>query len=194
MEGEKKMAKLKSLKMRKDDGERQIKCLIVEDVATGDVIKCFNPSEFPTIIANTDKNYLTKVYSATVEDKQKMLETIKDNIVVEEDSVNVNLTEEDLIMQLFVMFTDLEIDLKDKKLIKEVVANPNDVFVAVKIEIDKILMSVVETFIATQRTLQSNPHATEMIVKDIVSEDDEKAKKEAEIAELQARLKELGVK
>lgn len=180
--------------MRKDDGERQIKCLIVEDVATGDVIKYFNPSEFPTVIANTDKDHLTKVYSATVEDKQKMLETVKDNIVVEDDSISINLTEEDLIMQLFVMFTDLEIDLKNKELIKEVVANPNDVFVAVKIEIDKILMSIFETFIATQRTLQSNPHATEMIVKDITSVDEEKAKKEAEIAELQARLKELGVK
>ena len=99
-------------------------------------------------------------------------------------------------MQLFVMFTDLEIDLEDKELINEVVANPNDVFVAIKIEIDKILMSIFETFIATQRTLQSNPHATEMIAKDIADDMEAKAKaeKEAEIAKLKARLQELGVK
>ena len=189
------MAKLQSLKMRKDEGERQIKCLIVEDT-TGDAVKYFNPSEFQSIIETTDKDRLTKVYSATLEDKQKMLETLKDNIVVEDGAISVNLTEADMIMQLFVMFTDLEIDLADQELINEVVANPNDVFVAIKIEIDKILMSIFETFIATQRTLQSNPHATEMIAKDIVDDMEAKAKaeKEAEIAKLQARLQELGVK
>lgn len=186
------MAKLHSLKMRKDEGERQIKCLIVEDVLTGDVVKYFNPSEFSTVLQMTEKDNLTKVYSPTVEDKQKMLETIKDNIVVDNESVSVDITEEDMIMQLFAMFTDLEIDLTDKELINEVVANPNDVFIAIKIEIDKILMSIFETFIATQRTLQSNPHATEMIIKDMSNEKD--VEKEAEIAKLQARLKELGVK
>lgn len=178
--------------MRKDEGERQIKCLIVEDVLTGDVVKYFNPSEFSTVLQMTEKDNLTKVYSPTVEDKQKMLETIKDNIVVDNESVSVDITEEDMIMQLFAMFTDLEIDLTDKELINEVVANPNDVFIAIKIEIDKILMSIFETFIATQRTLQSNPHATEMIIKDMSNEKD--VEKEAEIAKLQARLKELGVK
>lgn len=186
------MAKLHSLKMRKDEGERQIKCLIVEDVLTGDVVKYFNPSEFSTVLQMTEKDNLTKVYSPTVEDKQRMLETIKDNIVVDNESVSVDITEEDMIMQLFAMFTDLEIDLTDKELINEVVANPNDVFIAIKIEIDKILMSIFETFIATQRTLQSNPHATEMIIKDMSNEKD--VEKEAEIAKLQARLKELGVK
>lgn len=188
------MAKLQSLKMRKDEGERQIKCLVVEDMTTGDVTKYFNPSEFKNIMEVTNKEHLTKVYSASVEDKQNLLETIKDNIVVANDSVSVNITEEDMIMQLFAMFTDLEIDLKDKDLIKEVVANPNDVFIAIKIEIDKILMSVFESFIATQRTLQSNPHATEMMTKDVVAKDEEQAKKEAKIAELQAQLAELGVK
>lgn len=187
------MAKLQSLKMRKDEGERQIKCLIVEDVLTGDVVKYFNPSEFSTIMQATKKDNLTKVYSPTVEDKQKMLETIKDNIVVDNESISVDITEEDMIMQLFTMFTDLEIDLTDKELIHDVVANPNDVFIAIKIEIDKILMSIFETFIATQRTLQSNPHATEMIVKDVASDNEAEAKKQAEIAELKARLKVLGV-
>lgn len=186
------MAKLHSLKMRKDEGERQIKCLIVEDVTTGDVAKYFNPTDFKKIIENTDKELLTKVYSPSVEDKQKLLEKIKDNITVGEQSVDVDITEEDMIAQLFLMFTDLEIDLKDKELIHEVVKNPNDVFIAIKIEIDKILMSVFENFIATQRTLQSNPHATELFVKDIVDEDE--LKKQAEIEELQARLRELGVK
>jgi hypothetical protein len=189
------MAKLQSLKMRKDDGERQIKCLIIED-SVGDAIKYFNPSEFQSIIETTDKDRLTKVYSATLEDKQAMLEKLKDNIVVEDGAVSINITEADLIMQLFVMFTDLEIDLEDKELIESVVANPNDVFVAIKIEVDKILMSIFETFIATQRTLQSNPHATEMIAKDIVEDMEAKARaeKEAKIAELQAQLAELGVK
>lgn len=186
------MAKLQSLKMRKDEGERQIKCLIVEDVATGDVVKVFNVTEFNNIMENTDKEHLTKVYSASVEDKQKLLEKIKDNIVVNNEEVSVNITEEDMIMQLFTMFTDLEIDLTNKELIKEVVANPNDLFVAIKIEIDKILMSVFETFIATQRTMQSNPHATEMIVKDIVVDNEAEVKKQAEITELKARLKALG--
>lgn len=187
------MAKLQSLKLRKDEGERQIKCLIVESI-TGDVIKYFNPDEFGSIIETTDKDHLTKVYSATLEDKEKMLETLKDSVTVEEGAISVNVTEADMVMGLFSMFTDLEIDLNDKELINEVMANPNDMFVAIKIEIDKILMSVFETFIATQKILQSNPNATQLIAKDVVEDVEAKAQKEAEIKELQARLKELGVK
>ena len=48
------MAKLESLQMRKDDGERQIKCLVIES-ESGDVIKHYNPSEFQTIIKTVDK-------------------------------------------------------------------------------------------------------------------------------------------
>lgn len=189
------MAKLESLKMRKDDGERQIKCLVVES-ESGDVVKYYNPSEFQTIINTIDKDHLTKVYSPTVEEKETMLEKIKDSIIVEDGAVNVNITEADLIMQLFTMFTDLEIDLEDKELINSVVANPNELFVAIKIEVDKILMSVFESFIATQRTLQSNPHTTEMIAKDVVENMEAKAQaeKEAKIAELKAQLADLGVK
>ena len=189
------MAKLESLKMRKDDGERQIKCLIIEN-ESGDVVKHFNPSEFQLLINTVDKDRLVKVYSPTVKEKETMLEKIKDGIIVDDGAVNVNITEADLIMQLFTMFTDLEIDLGNKELINSVVANPNELFIAIKIEVDKILMSVFESFIATQQTLQANPHTTEMIAKDVVENMEAKAQaeKEAKIAELKAQLADLGVK
>ena len=189
------MAKLESLKMRKDDGERQIKCLIIEN-ESGDVVKHFNPSEFQLLINTVDKDRLVKVYSPTVKEKETMLEKIKDGIIVEDGAVNVNITEADLIMQLFTMFTDLEIDLRNKELINSVVANPNELFIAIKIEVDKILMSVFESFIATQQTLQANPHTTEMIAKDVVENMEAKAQaeKEAKSAELKAQLADLGVK
>ena len=97
-----------------------------------------------------------------------------------------------MIVKLFTMFTDLEIDLEDKESIEEVIANPNEMYLAIKIEIDKILMSTFESFIATHQVLLSNPQTTEMISKNVINNEEDKLKK-ARIQELKAQLAELGV-
>lgn len=186
------MAKLQSLKMRKDEGERQIKCLVVMDSTNGDVIKYYDPMEFEELLQTVSKDKLVKVYSPSVQEKQQLLETIKNDIVVENDNVNVTITETDMIVKLFTMFTDLEIDLEDKESIEEVIANPNEMYLAIKIEIDKILMSTFESFIATHQVLLSNPQTTEMISKNVINNEEDKLKK-ARIQELKAQLAELGV-
>lgn len=190
------MAKLQSLKLRKDDGERQIKCLIVEDYKTGDIVKYYDSDDFKDIIKDTDSMFLTKVYSPTQKEKEDLFKLVEGDIEVEDGYVSAEITEPDVVIGMFKRFTDLEIDLNDKELIEDVMSSPNDLFVAIKLEVDKILMSTFESYMSTYKTLQSNPQAQEMLSKTITLNED--AKKEDEIKkqkaeELKAQLRDLGV-
>lgn len=196
------MASLKSLKMRNDEEQRQIKCLIVEDYKTGDIIKYYNPNEFKNIIEKTEEMFLTKVYSPTQEEKDQLFKSLQEDIAVNDGVVEVKITEADIVMGLFKKFTDLEIDLGDKEMIDEVMKNPSELFVAIKIEMDKILMSSLESYLSTYKTLKSNPQAQELLEKgaelELMSEEErlrkqkvDELKKQAE--EAIAKLKELGV-
>lgn len=184
------MAKLESLKMRKDDGERQIKCLIVEDFKTGDVVKYYNSNDFDLIIKETDGMFLTKVYSPTQQEKEELIKSLKDDITVEDGYVSAEITEARTVIGLFKKFTDLEIDLANNDLIEEVVANPNELFIAIKLEMDKILMSTFESYISTYKTLKSNPNAQEALVKSVEIESNIAKENEKQKADEQ-RIKEL---
>lgn len=190
------MAKLQSLKLRKDDGERQIKCLIIEDYMTGDIIKHYDSDDFKDIIEDTDSMFLTKVYSPTQEEKEDLFKLVQDDIEVKDGYVSAEITESEVVIGMFKKFTDLEIDLNDKELIEDVMSNPNDLFVNIKLEMDKILMSTFESYMSTYKTLQSNPQTQEMLSKTVTLNED--AKKEDEIKkkkaeELKAQLRDLGV-
>ena len=196
------MASLKSLKMRNDEKERQIKCLIVEDYKTGDIVKYYDPKEFKNIVEQTDEMFLTKVYTPTQEEKDHLFKSLQEEIIVSDGMVEVKITEADIVMGLFKKFTDLEIDLNDKELIEEVMKNPSELFVAIKIEMDKILMSSLESYLSTYKTLKANPQAQELLEKSVelklMTEEErlrkqkiEELKKQAD--ETLAKLKELGV-
>lgn len=193
------MAKLSRLKLRKDENERQIHCLIVEDYNTGNIIKYYNHEQFSQIINDTDPMFLTKVYTATPQEKTELFESLKKDMIVNDGNVEVNITESDIILNLFLKFTDIEIDINDRDLIDDVVANPNDLYIAIKLELDKILMSSFEHFVSTYKTLQSNPQAQELLLNKINMDMQQNEEKERQRLikelkeEMNRKLKELGV-
>lgn len=186
------MASLKSLKLRNDENNRQIKCLLVEDYTTGDLIKYYDPRDFSKIIESTDKMFLTKVY--TPQDKDGVLDLIDKGVRDSENGVQLEVTEEDMLINMMLKFTDLEIDINDKETIKEVLENPNELFFAIKIEMEKILMSNLESFVSMYKTIQSNPQVSNILSQNVKTKEisAEEKKKLQEIEELKARLKELG--
>lgn len=193
------MAKLSRLKLRKDENERQIHCLIVEDYKTGDITKHYDYKQFNKIIQDTDPMFLTKVYTATPQEKTELFKSLKNDMIVNDGNVEVNITESDIILNLFLKFTDIEIDINDRNLIDDVITNPNDLYIAIKLELDKILMSSFESFVSTYKTLQSNPQAQELLLNkiNIDMQQDEEKERQRLIKELKEemnrRLKELGV-
>lgn len=193
LKGEVKMAKLSNLKMRKDYEERQIKCLIVEDYTTGDLVKYYNPSEFGKVIENTEPDLLTRVYSPTQEEKNDIFNIISGDLQAKDGVVDVEITDETLVLSLFKRFTDVEIDIEDEAGIKEIMQNPNELFLAIKMELDKVLMSVLENFVATYKTLKSNPQTVEVLSEQAMerAELQKKLEREKKVQELQKQLAEL---
>ncbi len=157
------MAKLSTMQMRKDDGEKQIRCLIVEDYKSGSLLKHYNPQEFKSIIKNTNPDFLTKIYSPTQKDKENIYQLIDKNLSASNGQLHTKISDEDVVVTLIKNFTDVEIDVEDVEVVKEIIANPNELFLAIKMELDKILMSMLETYVTTYKTLQANPQTMEAL-------------------------------
>ena len=157
------MAKLSTMQMRKDDGEKQIRCLIVEDYKSGSLLKHYNPQEFKSIIKNTNLDFLTKIYSPTQKDKENIYQLIDKNLSASNGQLHTKISDEDVVVTLIKNFTDVEIDVEDVEVVKEIIANPNELFLAIKMELDKILMSMLETYVTTYKTLQANPQTMEAL-------------------------------
>ena len=149
--------------MRKDDGEKQIRCLIVEDYKSGSLLKHYNPQEFKSIIKNTNPDFLTKIYSPTQKDKENIYQLIDKNLSASNGQLHTKISDEDVVVTLIKNFTDVEIDVEDVEVVKEIIANPNELFLAIKMELDKILMSMLETYVTTYKTLQANPQTMEAL-------------------------------
>lgn len=157
------MAKLSTMQMRKDDGEKQIRCLIVEDYKSGSLLKHYNPQEFKSIIKNTNPDFLTKIYSPTQKDKENIYQLIDKNLSASNGQLHTKISDEDVVVTLIKNFTNVEIDVEDVEVVKEIIANPNELFLAIKMELDKILMSMLETYVTTYKTLQANPQTMEAL-------------------------------
>lgn len=188
------MAKMSALKMREDYNGKEIKCLIVEDYNTGDIIKYYNPKEFEDIIESTDSMFLTKVYSPSSSEKEEIFKMVEDSISVVDGKAKSEISDVDIVFNLFSKLTDLEIDFENTELMNEIIKNPNELFVAIKLEMDKVLMKVFETYISTYKTLKSNPQSTDLLSKQINQKIalEEKQKNKEKIEELKRQLKELG--
>lgn len=188
------MAKSKSLKMRNDENNRQIKCLIVEDITTGEIIKHYNHKDFKRIMKSTKSEFLTKVYTPKDKDKESILELIDSRMVETKNGVSAQINDEDVLFKLILQFTDIEIDVTNTEEINDIINNPSELFFAVKIEMEKILMSIFEQYVSLYKTIQSNPQVSELLSgqAQIKKLSQEEQKKQKEIEDLKARLKELG--
>lgn len=192
------MAKLSLLKSKRDENERVIKCLVVEDYKNGHVYKKYNYHEFDEIINKTDKMFLTKIYAPAPQEREDVFKLIQKNTV----DGKVEISDSDMLTVMFSKFTDLEIDLDDNG-IEDVLANPSEFLMQIKSEMDKLLISCIESYVEMHDTLASSPRTTEMLnehiekKQEVVNEDElkreqEKLAKEEKRKELERQLAELG--
>ena len=119
---------------------------------------------------------------------------VEDSISVVDGKAKSEISDVDIVFNLFSKLTDLEIDFENTELMNEIIKNPNELFVAIKLEMDKVLMKVFETYISTYKTLKSNPQSTDLLSKQINQKIalEEKQKNKEKIEELKRQLKELG--
>ncbi len=181
--------------MRNDYNGKAIKCLIVEDFNTGELVKQYDPTMFEKVIKETDPMFLTKVFVPTNDEKTNIYDLLSRSIVERENQDVVEVSERDMLIEMFLRFTDLDFDVNDEELIKDVLANPNELFVAIKSEMDKILMGILENYVTTVKTLQSNPQTATLLSQQINEKAElvqsELKKKELRKQELLKELEEL---
>lgn len=144
------MAKsLLSLKQRDDFNGRQIRCLIVEDLATGMLSKVREPDLFEKTMAQTPASLLTMVFEPTEADRVKLLKLIAQNVDENGEALTATIGEEDILLVLLEM-TDLDlnpIELKaNRQLMTEILAKPSALFISIKNELDMILLEIVTAF------------------------------------------------
>lgn len=142
----------------KDYKRKEIRCLVIEDFETGDVLKINKKDEIEKGLLNYSENEITKIYNPS----QKQLEEINSIIERNTDGEKVysKIDGIDMLIKIIPMLTDIEIDLdkeEDIELINEIISDPNDVFNEVVMEINKIIMNVNLKWIDNLKLLNKLP-------------------------------------
>lgn len=142
----------------KDYKRKEIRCLVIEDFETGDIIKLIKKDDIEEALLTYSENEITKIYNPS----QKQLEEI--NSIIERNSdgekVYSKINGIDMLIKIIPMLTDIEIDLdkeEDIELINEIISDPNDVFNEVVMEINKIIMNVNLKWIDNLKLLNKLP-------------------------------------
>lgn len=142
----------------KDYKRKEIRCLVIEDFETGDILKINKKDEIEKSLLNYSENEITKIYNPS----QKQLEEINSIIERNTDGEKVysKIDGIDMLIKIIPMLTDIEIDLnkeEDIELINEIISDPNDVFNEVVTEINKIIMYVNLKWIDNLKLLNKLP-------------------------------------
>lgn len=142
----------------KDYKRKEIRCLVIEDFETGDILKINKKDEIEKSLFNYSENEITKIYNPS----QKQLEEINSIIERNTDGEKVysKIDGIDMLIKIIPMLTDIEIDLnkeEDIELINEIISDPNDVFNEVVMEINKIIMNVNLKWIDNLKLLNKLP-------------------------------------
>lgn len=142
----------------KDYKRKEIRCLVIEDFETGDILKINKKDEIEKGLLKYSENEITKIYNPS----QKQLEEINSIIERNTDGEKVysKIDGIDMLIKIIPMLTDIEIDLdkeEDVELINEIISDPNDVFNEVVMEINKIIMNVNLKWIDNLKLLNKLP-------------------------------------
>lgn len=192
---------LSSLKQRNDYNGKQIRCLIIEDSTSGLLSKVREPELFKDLIEQTPASLLTIVFEPTEADRTKLLKLIGQNINPNEESLEVTIGEEDILLVLLEM-TDLElnpIELKaNRQLMTEILAQPSALFISIKNELDMILLEIIKSFEEVVNAYRHMPsemlNATNQLLELQAVESENKKKievKKQEIERLKQQLADL---
>lgn len=130
----------KSLKNYK---RKELRCIIVEDFESGEIKKLIKQEEIDEALLKYTNNEITKVYNPTNEQLKEINELMERK--VEDDKVYSKIDGIDMLIRVIPMLTDIEVDLnkdEDIDLINEIIADPNEVFNEVVLELNKIMLNI----------------------------------------------------
>lgn len=146
--------------LKNDDNGKQLRCLLVEDYQTGAIKKVREREAFESTLKETDEMFITKVYEPTQAQREELLTLIQENVGIEQEESVVTLSE---VKTLFLMlkFTDIELDseeLEDNhELLEAVISNPNPLFVAIRNELELIIIETVAMLYDAAKVYRTMP-------------------------------------
>lgn len=148
--------KMKRLIARQDYQEREIKCLIIEDLEAGTIRKEYDYNKFANILKTYDKDSVTIVFSPTEKQRGHLIDLIGEN---SDKDGNVFISNETIYHHMFKEFTDLDItnSATDNELLQQAFANPSGLFLAIKSAMEQILWGIVAAYNDTVKTIEAIP-------------------------------------
>ena len=184
-----KMAKkLADLMLKNDDNGRQIRCLVVEDYVTGGISKVRDRSQFESLIQTTDEMLLTKVYEPDMADRDRLMKLIQSST---DADLQAQLSEADVLFELL-RLTDLELDPTElesnKALMNEILKRPNALFLAIKAELEVVLIEVVASFHDVANAYRAMPEEWLTLSDEIMSAQANLVQLKEEIEQTEARI------
>lgn len=189
--------KLNDLLLKKDTNGRQIRCVVVEDEVTGITTRVRGQENIELALETASEEFVTKVYEPTFNERMELLELIKNSITLDEaGEPSIEISEEKVFLTML-EHTDIKVDKRknktNEKIMQQLLANPSAVFIAIKQELESILLEIVSlyyTMIMTQNQIASDMNRLQS---DIISlqnviekQEIEKKEKIQEIDEIEA--------
>ena len=181
--------KLSSLIARQDYEGREIKCLIIEDRKAGTLRKEYEHENFKKIMDTVDKDDIVIVFAPTEEQRGKLIDLVGKNITPEGTT---RISDEDLFMNMFGEFTDLDVsDLEaDKVLLRQALDNPSELCLAIKSVLEQILWGIVSAYSDAVKTIEAIPEDV-LKMSNNVKRLEMEAEKERILKQIEALQKEL---
>ena len=180
--------KLADLMLKNDDNGRQIRCLVVEDYVTGGISKVRDRSQFESLIQTTDEMFLTKIYEPDMAERDRFMKLIQSSVNAD---LQAQLSEADVLFELL-RLTDLDLDPADleadKALMDEILKRPNALFLAIKAELEVVLIEVVASFHDVANAYRAMPDEWLDLSNEILSTQANLAELKEEIEETEARI------
>lgn len=143
-------------KSLKDYKRKEYRAVVVEDFETGIVKTIFNQEDIKKAIDNYTELEVTKIYNPSDEIKAEVMKLVQaDN---EGKEVKAEVTDSDIVVKIIPMLTDMDVNgLEDEAILKEVLANPDNVMLAVSSVINQMLLEMISNYFATFKMLGSLP-------------------------------------
>lgn len=177
--------------LRNDDNGRQIRCLMVEDYQTGGMTKVRDQNQFQSILATTDEMLVTKVYEPDMAERDHLMRLIKNSVG---EDLQANLSETDVLYEMLKL-TDLEIDSSDleanKALLEQILQRPNALFLAIKAELEIILIEVVASFHDVASAYRAMPEEWLTLADDLAALELENERMKKEVKTLEDEPEEM---
>lgn len=136
-----------------------------------------------------------EVYSPNEKQRKLILDIIGSNLEITENKVNAKISDEDLLLVLVEELTNIKLDLdreKDKDKIQEILSDPTELLLRVKMEINKICNEIFYMWYDATKEFSRTPDELKEAI--LLNNQEVKAipsEKDLKKAELLKQLKEL---